>query len=341
MTSSPGTLECADARPEPAACARKLRDGACGLKLWGCDRTCGLCEYSACIQSANITWTVSTLGNRSDFITLLQRALSQTRYTLRVMPAINGYDRRATMQALLSTGTSFHKLCGKVSDEDVENNLYRWGGVASFVTRVQRIQDQVREGWPYAFHIEDDARIHQWHVLRMVKSLCAHYCGGNFRDDCSRCLRICPVSPNSSNQAQPLWRQLQTSHCGRIQAKQTFGNHGAWRGSADLHRCHPICSAILSRRARGSGAATAALLMERQLLEAKLRAAEQHLERAAQAVRLAKAALPGAHADKRQRGESPAWVEREYASYDTVEYEYWRQEEGRIYNRRRDELSAG
>ncbi len=190
MTSSPGTaLECADARPEPAACARKLRDGACGLKLWGCDRTCGLCEYSACIQSANITWTVSTLGNRSDFIALLQRALSQTRYNLRVMPAINGYDPRATMQALLSTGTRFHKLCGKVSDEEVENNLYRWGKVASFVTKVQRIQDQVREGWSYAFHIEDDARIHQWHVLRMVKSLCAHYCGGNFRDDCSRCLR--------------------------------------------------------------------------------------------------------------------------------------------------------
>ena len=70
----------------------------------------------------------------------------------------------------------------------------------------------------------------------------------------------------------------------------------------------------------------------------QVRAAERRLERATQAVARAKAALPDAHADKRQRAEPPAWAGREYASYDTVEY--WRQEEGRIYKARREELSA-
>mmetsp|Transcript_2403 Transcript_2403/g.7389 ORF Transcript_2403/g.7389 Transcript_2403/m.7389 type:complete len:130 (+) Transcript_2403:331-720(+) len=84
-------------------------------------------------------------------------------------------------------------------------------------------------------------------------------------------------------------------------------------------------AALRSRRAKASGAATAALLMERQLLEAKLHAAKRRLERAQRTVARAEAALPAAHADKRQRGEPPAWADREYASYDTVER--WRQEE--------------
>lgn len=83
--------------------------------------------------------------------------------------------------------------------------------------------------------------------------------------------------------------------------------------------------AIGVEQAKASSAATAALLMERQLLEAKLHAAKRRLERAQRTVARAEAALPAAHADKRQRGEPPAWADREYASYDTVER--WRQEE--------------
>ena len=67
--------------------------------------------------------------------------------------------------------------------------------------------------------------------------------------------------------------------------------------------------ALASRRTASSGTATAMLLMEQQLLEAKLRAAERRLERAVQAVARAKEELPEAHTDKRQRGESHAWAE--------------------------------
>ena len=42
-----------------------------------------------------------------------------------------------------------------------------------------------------------------------------------------------------------------------------------------------------------------------------------------------KAALPASHDDKRQRGEPPAWADKEYAGFTTVEF--WRKEEGRIY----------
>ena len=98
-------------------------------------------------------------------------------------------------------------------------------------------------------------------------------------------------------------------------------------------------AALRSRRASVAGAAAMEQLMERPLAEAKLCAAELRLKRAQQEVARAKAALPDVHDDKRQHAEPPAWAGREYAGYETVEY--WRQEEGRIYNRRRKEISAG
>ena len=79
--------------------------------------------------------------------------------------------------------------------------------------------------------------------------------------------------------------------------------------------------ALKKRRSEMGGSSAVAVLQEAQLLEAQRRAAEKTLERASRRL----AALPDAHADKRQRAEPPAWAGREYASYDTVEY--WRQEE--------------
>ena len=79
--------------------------------------------------------------------------------------------------------------------------------------------------------------------------------------------------------------------------------------------------ALKKRRSEMGGSSAVAVLQEAQLLEAQRRAAEKTLEGASRRL----AALPDAHADKRQRAEPPAWAGREYASYDTVEY--WRQEE--------------
>lgn len=92
---------------------------------------------------------------------------------------------------------------------------------------------------------------------------------------------------------------------------------------------------LRGRRASASGAGAMAPLIERQLAEATLRTMEARFKRAEAALARAKAALPEEQASKRQK---PAWSGREYAGYDTVDI--WRQEEGRIFNQRRVELSA-
>lgn len=92
---------------------------------------------------------------------------------------------------------------------------------------------------------------------------------------------------------------------------------------------------LRGRRASSSDAGAMAPLIERQLAEATLRTMEARLKRAKAEVARAKAALPEEQDSKRQK---PAWSGRGYAGYDTVDI--WRQEEGRIFNQRRVELSA-
>lgn len=83
-----------------------------------------------------------------------------------------------------------------------------------------------------------------------------------------------------------------------------------------------------------------AVLHDVQLLFARQRAAQRASEKAAALYARLTAEVEQSHlAKKRPRPIGPEWHTRPYAKYETLEY--WRQEEARIWNRRRIELSAG
>jgi len=96
--------------------------------------------------------------------------------------------------------------------------------------------------------------------------------------------------------------------------------------------------ALRQHRMTAGSASAAAMMQEAQLLLAQQRAAERGVEKAQASLAKARAELARAseaiaQPAKKQRVEPPEWQSREYSEWSTVEY--WRQEEGRAYNRRR------
>jgi hypothetical protein len=91
--------------------------------------------------------------------------------------------------------------------------------------------------------------------------------------------------------------------------------------------------ALLAQRASASSASALLKLQEAQLLRAQHRAAQGRLERARAHLQQVTGQLYGSVPDEA----NAEWQAREYGEWDNLEY--WRQEEGRVYNRRRQELS--
>jgi len=126
----------------------------------------------------------------------------------------------------------------------------------------------------------------------------------------------------------------------------TVAGHSGW-SSAELQWLEEWCetheapettttqmaeSAMRSQRTSSNSSFALVKLQEVQLLQAQHRAAERGVERAQARLQRVTAELDQRHLAKRKCTEQPEWSSREYGAWpDSIEY--WRQEEGRAYNR--------
>ena len=94
----------------------------------------------------------------------------------------------------------------------------------------------------------------------------------------------------------------------------------------------------LQSRATAGREATA-VLQEAQLLRAQHSAAQRGVEKAKVRLERVTEELERRHSAKRQAVEAPEWRSREYGAWPD-DAAYWRQEESRVYARRRQNLSA-
>ena len=98
-------------------------------------------------------------------------------------------------------------------------------------------------------------------------------------------------------------------------------------------------AALRTRRSTAGGSSASAVLHEAQLLLAQKNGAEQRVRKAQAQLARAEHALEQREQSKKARVAEPEWRSREYGEWPD-RADWWRQEEGRIYNARRQVLLA-
>lgn len=111
-----------------------------------------------------VKWTkaVKAANNQTEaFLASNRRVLP----SVRVLPAVNGFNHTEVIEALLRSGLRFRSLSagGK-----------KWGKIATFLTKYRALQQQVRDRVPYQLLLEDDVLLYP-SVLPFLGRACDYY----------------------------------------------------------------------------------------------------------------------------------------------------------------------
>lgn len=98
---------------------------------------------SHCRANSSFAYVVAILSRSNNYLPTFREFLP----SLDVVPAVNGHNQTETIEALLSSRLVFHNLSRRVR---------KWGKLATFLTKYQLLERQVRTGTRYQVMLEHD-----------------------------------------------------------------------------------------------------------------------------------------------------------------------------------------